>query len=140
METKTVQLRLPLELAEYLTDNYKNINQGTIAVIDALKAIRLYSLSELKGKFKKTEWIFFADSLNGSMVEGKFRCNVGALVAHCEDSEEYESTATRHDVDLPSLLEKVKTMTAAQVESLYFRVEQFWGNNSQTDLDEWSEY
>ena len=139
METKNVTLRLPIEQTDWLNENYKNLNQGVISAIDALKTIRVYSLSELKGKFDPGEWTFFADSLNGIITDRMFRCNSGALVAHSEDSEQFNGTATKHNVNLPELLEKIKALPGAQVDALYFRVEQFW-DNPKANLQKWAEY
>ena len=137
MITKTIKITEQQE--KFLLENYKNVNQGVSECInkmqfpddsqaESLRYIKLYSRNELKGKFTKEEWYFFFDSLNGSIIDGMFRCNAGALVAHCEDAEQFESTATRHNVDLPGLLKKCETLTGAQVDALYTYVEEFWNN------------
>ena len=137
METKNATIRIPLELAGYLSKK-GSINQGIIDGIEALKTIRMYSETELKGRFTSKEWIFFADSLNGTMTEGLFRCNASALVAHCEDSETYEGTASKTGVELKGLIEKVSGLTGAQVEALYNRVEEWWENP--IELEKWAKF
>ena len=142
MITKTI--RITEQQAEYLLESFENVNKGVSACIDkvrfpdeqseVLRYIRMYSRKELQGKFTKEEWYFFFDSLNGSITDGMFRCNAGALVAHCEDAEQFESTATRHNVDLLELLKKCNTLTGAQVDALYTFVEEFW-NNENRDLE-----
>lgn len=144
MVTKTIRITEGQE--KFLLSNYKNVSEGISACInksmmpsedeELLKLLKAYSLNELKGKFTPNEWKFFADSLNGTMVDGMFRCNVGALVAHCEDSERFEGTASRWEVSIPDLTEKINKLGGAQVEALYTRVESFWDNPK--DLEEWS--
>lgn len=145
MVTKTI--RISEDQAQFLTANFKNISAGITECIEAkripsteddtLKYIRLYSIKELKAKFIPSEWLFFADSLNGSMVEGMFRCNQSALIAHCEDAQLYEYTADKYKIDLPALLDKIKVLTGAQVDALYSHVEGFW-NTENGDLNIWS--
>ncbi|WP_446787448.1 hypothetical protein [Macellibacteroides fermentans] len=144
MVTKTIRITEGQE--KFLLSNYKNVSEGISDCInksmipsegeELLKLLKAYSLNELKGKFTPNEWKFFADSLNGTMVDGMFRCNVGALVAHCEDSERFEGTASRWEVSVPDLTEKINKLGGAQVEALYTRVESFWDNPK--DLEEWS--
>lgn len=144
MVTKTIRITEGQE--QFLLSNYKNVSEGISDCInksmtpsedeELLKYIKAYSMEELKGKFTPGQWKFFADSLNGTMVDGMFRCNVGALIAHCEDSEKFEGTATKWNVNLSDLCANVKNLGGAQVDALYTRVEKFWDNPK--DLEEWS--
>jgi hypothetical protein len=145
MITKSIKITESQE--KYLLDNHKNVNQGIQNCInnamfpgldiEILKYIRNYSRKELKGKFTKEEWYFFFDSLNGSIIDAIFRCNVGALAAHCEDAEAFEGAAKRYNVDITELIEKCKTLTGAQVDALYTFVEEFW-NDENRDLEKYS--
>lgn len=145
MITKTIKINESQE--KFLLDNYKNVNQGIQECInsamypgndlDILKYIRAYSRKELKGRFSKEQWLFFFDSLNGSIIDGMFRCNVNALIIHCEDAEEFEGTARKYNIDLSELVEKCKGLTGAQVDALYTFVEEFW-NDENRDLEKYS--
>lgn len=139
MAKKGTTVYLPDLQARYIKENYKNQNYGIITAIEALMTIRKYSTNELKGIFTPAEWSFLADSLNGTMTKDSFRCNVGALVHHCRDAEELDGTARKWGVDLGALIIKIETLTAAQVEALYFRVEQFW-EDEERDLEEFAKY
>ncbi|MHC1781035.1 MAG: hypothetical protein AB9922_12450 [Bacteroidales bacterium] len=147
MKTITKSIKITEDQEQFLISNFSNVNQGVKACIekvripdynedkDVLKQIRLYSRRELKGKFTREEWLFFIDSLNGSLTEARFRCNAGALMYHCHDAAELEGTANKWGVDLPVLLEKIqKTLTGAQVEALYTFIEGFW-NKEDRDLE-----
>lgn len=136
--TKTVTIRMPEELASWLSEQGDGMNQVIVDLLDNVRYSRIYALNELKGRFAPCEWKFFADSLNGTLVNDQFRYNRGALIAHCEDSEELEGTASRYDVDIASLKEKINSLSASQVEALYSRVERFWSDP--VELDKWSEY
>lgn len=138
MATVTKSIRVPEEQVEYIENNYKSFNQGVVDAISALQYSRLYSLNELKGKFTPEEWAFFAESLNGTIVDNMFRCSSDVLIVHSRDSESLSATAERNNVDIDSLSEKIKTLTGAQVEALYFRIEQFW--NKPNNLEEWAEF
>lgn len=139
MTKKAASIRLPEQQTNYILENYKNINFGIVSIVDALQIIRKYSLSEIKGVFTPGEWSFFADSLNGTITDGIFRCNKEALIYHCQDAEQLDGTASKWDVDLAQLTAKIEKLTGAQVEALYFRVEQFWENENR-DLDAFSNY
>lgn len=145
--TKTI--KISEEQEKYLLSNHKNINQGVSNCIDkarfpdnsldALKTIRAYSRKEITGKFNSAEWSFFADSLNGTMTDGMFRCNVEALVYHCQDAQELERMADKWRVDLPGLTVKIRTLTAAQVEAIYTYVEEFWESEGKDrNLEKWA--
>ena len=140
METKNATIRLPLDLAEWMTEGgEKSINQAVIANAETLRKIRQVSTGELKEKFTKEEWQFFADSLNGMAITESFRCNNGVLWANCEDAERFDGTGSKWKVDMDGLKAKVLSLTGAQVDALYARVESFW-DNPDRDLDEWAKW
>ena len=125
METKTVTLRLPQDVADYITRNGDGHER--------------YADVEIRGKFTSNEWKFLADSLNGSMVLDDFRFNKDALIAHNQDSQLYDGTAARWNVNLDELNKKCGELSASQTEALYRRVESFW-NHPDTDLDAWANF
>lgn len=136
--TKNATIRLPEEIAEWLTEDGKSINQAIIESCQTLKRIRTVSTGEIKGKFTPSEWSFLADSLNGTMITDTFRCNVQALVAHCEDSAKYEYLDKKWDVNMETFLQKIKTLHGANIDAIYARVEDFWGN--ERNMEEWIKF
>ncbi len=58
-------IRLPQEIADWLTKDGKSINQAVIDTVNTLQSIRLISTTELRGIFSPNEWMFLADSFNG---------------------------------------------------------------------------
>ncbi len=140
MATRTVNLRLPEEMIEYLTRNNDSINQAVIAEISAIKRIRTVAMGELKGLFTVPEWMFLADAFNGTLIDDVFCANVGAFIAGCEDAEKYEGTASKWGVDLPSFIAKVKTLHGANIEAIYTRIKDYWEHCSELDINNWSNF
>lgn len=140
METKTVTLRLPQDVADYINQQADggSVTDGVKNIVSKLQRHERYADVELRGRFTPDEWKFLADSLNGSRMLDDFRFSASALVAHNEDSQLYDGTATRWGIDVATLNAKVSALSAAQVEALYRRVERFWANSSTIDLDTWA--
>ena len=136
---KGTTVYLPEDQAKYIQENYKNQNVGIINALDALIMIRAYSLAEIRGSFSPGEWSFLADSLNGTMTDGSFRCNAGALAYHCLEANRLDTLGEKWEIDVLDLMDKIQDLTAAQVEALYFRVEQFW-EDEDGDLEEFAKY
>ena len=139
MEQKTVTMRLPQDVADYISSDGNSITEGVKNLVNALQRHERYAEVELRGRFTAEEWKFLADSLNGTMVLDDFRFSSSALVAHNEDSQLYEGTADKWGVDLAALNAKVEALSATQVEALYRRIEKFW-DHPETDLNAWAIY
>ena len=134
-ETKTVTFRIPKRLIDEVLD-INNLNQSVVDCIEHIRILRLASMAELKGIFTPEEWKFFAETLNGTVVEGMFRCSAKALILHCEDSINYG--ISQFEVSLSGLTKKINNLKGANIEALYTRVEQFWSNP--TDLEKWADF
>ena len=140
METKTVTLRLPQDVADYISSRSDyGMTDGVKDIVETLRRHERYADVEIKGRFTPEEWKFLADSLNGTLTLDDFRFVPSVLVAHNEDSQLYEGTADKWGVDLAALNAKVGALSATQVEALYRRIEKFWGH-PETDLDAWAIY
>lgn len=139
METKNATIRLPKDLVDVLTKDGDSINQAIISTIKELQQIRIISMHELKGIFSANEWKFLADSLNGTMVTDSFRYDKKSLIIHCEDSELYDHTAQKYNVNIDELKQKINTLKGANIESLYRRVSDFW-EHPETDIEKWAKY
>lgn len=139
MEQKTVSMRLPQDVADYIMRNGDSITDGVKNLVSQMQRHERYADVELRGRFTAEEWKFLADSLNGTMVLDDFRFSASALVAHNQDSQLYDGTASRWGIDIDKLNNKCNNLTAAQVEALYRRVERFW-NHPETDMDAWAKY
>lgn len=140
METKTVTLRLPQDVAEYISSRSDyGMTDGVKNIVESLRLQERYADMEIQGKFTPEEWKFLADSLNGTMMVDDFRFVPSALVAHNQDAQLYDGTADKWHVNLDELNKKCATLSASQVEALYRRVEKFWAH-PETDLEMWAQY
>lgn len=104
-----------------------------------LQMIRRRSQSELKGIFTPEEWSLMADSLNGTLVTSEFRCLPSALIASIEDSDTYDGLGTKWGVDIKALCEKIEKLTAAQIDAVFTRIEEFWDDEDR-DLEKWAKW
>lgn len=142
METKTVTLRLPQDVADYITQQADggSVTDGVKNIVSRLQRQERYADVELRGRFTPEEWKFLVDSLNGTMILDDFRFVPSALAAHNQDSQLYEGTADKWHIDLDALNAKCAALSASQVEALYRRVERFWNTQNGTgiDLDQWA--
>ena len=138
-ETKNITIRLPKDREEFLSSYSVSINNAIVRVIDEFRQIKLTSMHELKGVFTEDEWKFFFDSFNGSLIDGVFRTNIGAFIANCEDSEKYEGSATRWNVNIDDISKKANQLKGANIDAIYSRIEMFW-NTPQANLDEWAKW
>ena len=100
---KTVTIRMDEKLAAQLEKEGESLNRTIVDNLKRLNRIRFVSEMELKGVFSPEEWKFFFDSLNGLIIDDALACNVGVLIAHCEDAESFEGSASRWGVSLDAL-------------------------------------
>jgi hypothetical protein len=104
-----------------------------------VSAIERASMSELRSVFSPEEWKALADSLKGTLVNDVFRYSADALATHTEDSNLYESLGAKWEIDIKAMCDKIRTLSAAQVDALYRRIEDLW-EHPETDIDEWAKF
>lgn len=127
METKTITLRLPIEVAQFIESRTEGgFTDSVKELVTKVKALEGLAEKEVNDIFEKNEWNFFFDSMNGLIVEDWMRYSSDVLIAGNEDAELYEGTAKKWSINLEALNKKCKTLTSAQVDALYRRVEKFW--------------
>lgn len=107
-----------------------------IEQIKILQQIRKISLKELRGVFKENEWKFLADVLKDKIITSEFRCLQSGLIAEIEESEHFYGKASKMKIDLKEITEKIEILTGAEIDAIYFRVEQFWGDKNR-NIDDW---
>lgn len=147
------------ELKEFLKEKFGNVSLGVTTATELLKVandlkismyeiadqlqflqqIRRASLREIKGVFTPAEWGFFADILNGTIITPEFRCLQSGLIAEVEDAEHFDGTATKWNVNVEKISEKIQNLTGAQIDALYYRVESFW-NDENRDMETWQKW
>ncbi len=88
--------------------------------------LRRATLNEIKGKFSSKEITAMADAANGTIPTWQYLSNVSLFVAEMEDAEKFQSSCSNHGADVTTLVNKIKTMTAAQVAILQLELNRFW--------------
>ncbi len=141
-ETKTITLRIEKSFADVL-EKFPSVSNGVESIITKLQTMQKRSENELRGKFTTNEWKFFAASLNGTIADESIRYQPDLLVFHSEDAEALEGHATNFDVSIEDLKPKIMSLTAAQMDALYGRVERFWdavSAGTAPELDAWAKF
>lgn len=148
METKNITVRIPADMYQEMQQKSENpaldagsINQQIVEGLRKLSVIEQMSIAELKGRFTPKEWACMADILNGTRADGPFRYATVSIIANIEDGELYDGACQKWDVDKDALIAKCKQLTAAQMDALYRRVEDFWARSSTyTDILKWGAF
>lgn len=148
METKNITIRIPADMygdmqAKANDPRYSvgSINQQIIEGLQKQATLAKLSMNELRGMFTKGEWSALADMLNGTMITPEFRYRPESLVAEIDDTQALEQDlGAKWGIDVPALKDKCRKLTAAQLDALYLRVEDFWINTDTHDLDAWAEF
>lgn len=140
-ELITKTYRIPGELNAWIEDSEKSANQNLIDLLSNYKKVIAVSTNELKGKFTKEEWMYLVDILNGIIINSTFRCNKIALCMEIEEANELDSLCNKYkSVKLDEFITKIKSLSGAQLDALYKRVEEFWSKSEEISLEEWSEF
>lgn len=139
METKNITVRIPANIAEWLDGRDNSYNGAIVDALEKAMFIESYSMDEIKGKLTEQEWKYLADSLNGTLALGSFRYSSSVLAAGVEDSDRLDGLGSKWGVDVKVLTGKLLSLTAAQIDAIYTRVEEFW-NNPKMDLNVWAKY
>ena len=136
---KNVTLRIEDALYNEMSKNEGiSFNEQINACLRKLSAIEKASMNELRGRFEASEWKAIVDSLNGTYTQDKtFRYSPAVLIAHLEDSNLYEGIGAKWNIDIVSLCKKINSLSSAQIDALYCRVEKFW-EHPDADLDAWA--
>lgn len=136
---RAVNIRIDQSLIDYLTDSTnKSINPAMVEALTMYKALLSEAEKELRGRFTQREWAAMADCYNGSIIETNM-LNKQTLTAGFEDSQSYDATFTRHEVNYPMFMRKIEKLTHAQSVALYNRIRKFWDADN-ADLSAWSQF
>ena len=141
---KNVTLRLPQDITNWIitrSGEHNSITWGVRNIVSHIQMLERMSSNEIRNKFTPDEWLCMADSVNGWFPgDDRYRADIFAF--RLEDSEQYDKTASRHNVVLSELTNKIKVLTAAQMDAVIRRIELFWQNYNlpQFDVVQWSRY
>lgn len=129
--TKAISLRVPEELIANLKKG--EYSSYFVPALTIIKYIRSESLREIENVFSPNEWDFLASALCDKKIRGYLRCSKDTLVEACKVSEKFEGTATRYNINLPELIEKLNTLTCAQVEAIHSYAEEVYDDSDEIE-------
>lgn len=130
---KTVSSRLSPEIMSQLSEIDSRPTVSTQAAIEVMVYLRRSTLHELRGRFTREEIIALVDSFNGLIPTWQLMCNTDVLVAHTEDAEKYQYSASANGADPEVLIEKLKKLTSAQASVLQLELWAFWNRDENTN-------
>lgn len=138
-ELKTVTLRISNEDAAMLNELGDGfINRGINTLIAKMRVLATFADNEIKGIFTYNEWKFLADSMKGSVIDESLRYSAENLAYHNCDAQTYDKTGDKWNVNITELNNKVKSLTSAQVDAVYRRIERFFEQSP--DIEAWARY
>src|SRR5574344_1697121 len=140
MTTKVISLRLPVEMIGALEKKGNSVNQAVIESITKLNTLERYSMKDLRGAFTESQWMALLDAFNGTNITTDFRYQPEFVSAQIADSDIYDGIGAKFNVDISALCEKIDKLTAAQIDSLYTRMETFWDNADTIKIEEWAKF
>lgn len=142
MGTKTVTLRLPEELVEYLTENNKSINQAVISEIANYRRMKNTAYMELAGVFTEKEWLYLIDSyLNEALLLDDYMCDsVGIFIFNVMESERFSNKAEKFGIDMDELVSKIKKLHSANIIGMYERLETYRKMSDKIDIKKWANF
>lgn len=148
METKNITIRIPVDMYDDMQQksndpryNVGSINQQIVEGLQKQSTLAKLSMNELRGVFTGEEWSALADMLNATMITPEFRYRPEFLIAEIDNTQALEQDlAAKWGIDISTLKDKCRKLTAAQLDALYTRVEEFWANTDTHNLDAWSKF
>ena len=132
---KTVSSRISGDVMTLLEDIDSRPSVSTQTAIEVFVYLRRSTMLELRGRFSKEEIIALADSFKEVSPTWQVMCNTDVLVAHFENAEKYQSSATSNGADPLVLIEKIKQLTSAQASILQLELFTFLNRNDNADPD-----
>lgn len=138
MKETRINTNLPAPYAKaFEAIGESNISQNAIFAIASYLELKRQTVKELAGIFTANELSYMVDIANATMFDPTFASQKVSLIASVEDSDRYEGTATKWNVDLKQLLSKVDKLTAAQCFFLQRETYLYWyGTDKPGNLDE----
>lgn len=137
MKETRINTNLPAPYAKaFEAIGESNISQNAIFAIASYLELKRQTVKELAGIFTANELSYMVDIANATMFDPTFASQKVSLIASVEDSDRYEGTATKWNVDLKQLLSKVDKLTAAQCFFLQRETYLYWyGSDKPGNLD-----
>lgn len=124
METKTVSIRLPMELVDYLSTYNASTNQAIVDIIERVRLMEKYADVDVEKTFNEAEFKCLHDILHDVKVRGDYRYKSTTLIAQIEDACDSDKEYTeRWNIDVVALTDKIAQLSSSAIEAIYRKVE-----------------
>jgi hypothetical protein len=100
--------------AKRLIDGYRSLNYAAARAITMFPYLKKFSLKEIKGKFSESELIVIRESLKDTDFSGDV-ITPDSLISKIRNSEIFEQTCSKNNIEVDELEEKLWTFTFAQI-------------------------
>lgn len=145
MAKEQFSIRLEPEVMQKIRiSSDKSINAYINKALRQLMMIRNYSTEEMVHYFEPEEWKFLVEVLKDRKILNEDRCRSFAL---CTIIKEYMLYNNKQDcdIDIIKLNEKIEPLTAAQIDAIYSRIEDYYNISSDIRsengfLDQWADF
>jgi hypothetical protein len=138
MKDIRINTNLPAQYAkEFKQIGEKSTSKNAIIAIEGFIDIKKRTMKEIHGFFEEREIKYLVDIANATMFDSNFAAQKMTLIASIEDSDRYEGTGEKWDVDVQGLIGKIDKLTSAQCYFLQRETYLFWYETDKAkDLEE----
>lgn len=138
MKDIRINTNLPAQYAkEFKQIGEKSTSKNAIIAIEGFIDIKKRTMKEIHGFFEEREIKYLVDIANATMFDSNFAAQKKTLIASIEDSDRYEGTGEKWDVDVQGLIGKIDKLTSAQCYFLQRETYLFWYETDKAkDLEE----
>lgn len=134
-DKSTLTVRADEMVREHLKKAYDTLYNGGTRALELFVALRKQNLREIKGVFTREELVGLLSGFNGTIMEPQYMINQSMLIAHIEDADIYEFSFSSNNADSKVVIEKVKTLSSAQILFLQEEINRFWNQDSAYNSD-----
>ena len=132
---KNVSIRLEDELYTMLSEISTKPTKAGQATVEVMLWLRRTTIHELKGRFTRAEIITLANNFKGLTPAWKIQCNPSVFITQTEDAEKYQNSTSSNGANPDELINKLKSLTSAQVAILQLELWAFWNHDESTEPD-----
>ena len=139
MATKPVTTNLDETVLKQISTTFETVYQGMQLTVESFFILRRFAQKELKGIFLESELEAIIDMFNGTIFEPKM-AQKAVLIAQIEDSETYEGTLSKWEVNKKDFIDKISKITETQAFFLMFEAWNYWYSpKTEKDLNKFIE-
>lgn len=121
---KSITIRVD-EKTEKMLSVMGNPTKGATLSAETFPRLRYKILDDLSGVFTRAELSVMVDNQNGTMMDPQFM-GKQFLVIHLEDGDQLEGLASKWNISMSDLKQKIKNLPETVALMLHFELFAFW--------------